>query len=378
MTSMASQAMQRPGGRSARVRRAVLRAAGDVLAEGGLDRLDLGHVAERAGVGKTTLYRRWGSRSALVADLLSDMAETSSPRRRSGSLLEDLEANADLVQTTLDDPRQGPLFAALIAAATCDEDTAVSLERFYDVRVKEWAPCVLEAVERGELAAGTDAEAVIRAVSAPLYYHRLTRTGPIGPARARQAARAAAAAASAEVFVGAVEARTQFRPHCSSPGSPLGSRMQLSRVARLDRQGGMNHDRAVSTAIPADLAPLLDSTAVAFVSTVGPKGEPQTTPMWFMWKHGSVHFSLVDGRQKLRNIQREPRVSVVIVDPAEPTRYLELRGRVDLALDPQLTLEREVAIKYHGSHLDHEPGTMRFAATLTVDHVTSQSGYRVS
>jgi hypothetical protein len=89
-----------------------------------------------------------------------------------------------------------------------------------------------------------------------------------------------------------------------------------------------------------------------------------------------VHFSLVDGRQKLRNLRRDPRASVVIVDPAEPTRYLELRGRVHLDPDPQLALEREVAVKYRGAHVDVErPGRMRFAATLDADRVTSQSGH---
>ena len=132
----------------------------------------------------------------------------------------------------------------------------------------------------------------------------------------------------------------------------------------------------MSVGIPTELAPLLDSTAVAFVSTIGPGGEPQTTPIWFIWKDGAVHFSLVDGRQKLRNLRRDPRASVVIVDPAEPTRYLELRGRVHLVPDPQLALEREVAIKYRGAHVDVEPpGTMRFAATLDVDRVTSQAGH---
>jgi PPOX class probable F420-dependent enzyme len=132
----------------------------------------------------------------------------------------------------------------------------------------------------------------------------------------------------------------------------------------------------MSVRIPGELAPLLDSTAVAFVSTIGPRGEPQTTPIWFVWKDGAVHFSLVDGRQKLRNLRRDPRASVVVVDPAEPTRYLELRGRVQLVPDPQLALEREVAVRYRGAHVDVEPpGTMRFAATLEVDRVTSQSGH---
>jgi PPOX class probable F420-dependent enzyme len=128
--------------------------------------------------------------------------------------------------------------------------------------------------------------------------------------------------------------------------------------------------------IPSELATLLDSTAVAFVSTIGPKGEPQITPIWFTWKEDAVRFSLVDGRQKLRNIRRDPRASVLIVDPAEPTRYLELRGRVRLAPDAHHDLEREVAIKYRGAHEDIEPpGTMRFAATLIIDRVTSQAGH---
>lgn len=196
-----SEPATRPGGRTARVRRAVLDATGDVLAESGLHALDLGTIAQRAGVGRTTVYRRWGTATTLVADLLVDMAATSSARSRTGSLDDDLQANALLVQRTLDDPRQGRLFAAIIAAAAGDPRTSEALERFYDVRLAEWAPCVEEAIDRGELPAGTDATDVIRAVSAPLYYHRLTRTGPVGRRRAVTAAHAAAVAARAGVFV---------------------------------------------------------------------------------------------------------------------------------------------------------------------------------
>ncbi|MCX5525497.1 TetR/AcrR family transcriptional regulator [Streptomyces bobili] len=191
----------RPGGRTARVRAAVLRAAGDVLVEEGFDRLDLADVARRAEVGKTTVYRRWGSVTGLVADLLADMAETSSPREETGTVLTDLLANAGLVQRTLADVRQGALFRAVIAAAACDARTAEALRRFYEVRVAEWAPCVEQGVTRGELPAGTDAGAVVRAVSAPLYYEWLTAgVVPDGPA-AERAAHAAHAAAVAGVYV---------------------------------------------------------------------------------------------------------------------------------------------------------------------------------
>jgi len=100
----------RPGGRTSRVRAAVLRAAGDVLAEDGFARLDMADVARRAEVGKTTVYRRSGSVTGLVADLLSDMAELPVSRTETGSVLGDLRANAVLVRWTLADPRQGRCF----------------------------------------------------------------------------------------------------------------------------------------------------------------------------------------------------------------------------------------------------------------------------
>lgn len=133
----------------------------------------------------------------------------------------------------------------------------------------------------------------------------------------------------------------------------------------------------MTASIPAESLPLLESRAVAFVSTIGPRGEPQTTPLWFLWRDGMVRISLVEGRQKLRNLRRDPRLSVVVVDPADPTRYVELRGRVDaLTPDPELALERAVAEKYTGRHVDVEPpGTERFATSVVVEKVTWQHGH---
>ncbi|MBO1333675.1 TetR/AcrR family transcriptional regulator [Streptomyces sp. VRA16 Mangrove soil] len=192
----------RPGGRTARVRAAVLAAAGDVLAEHGFAGLDLADIARRAEVGKTTVYRRWSSPTGLVTDLLAEMAEGSLPRTATGSLHGDLTANARLVQGTLADPRQGPLFRAVIAAATCDARTAQALEQFYAVRVAEWAPVVEEAVARGELPRGTDPAEVVRAVSAPLYYRLLTTGSAPTEADADRAVAAATAAAKAGAYIG--------------------------------------------------------------------------------------------------------------------------------------------------------------------------------
>ncbi|MFD4404171.1 TetR/AcrR family transcriptional regulator [Nocardia sp. NPDC058499] len=191
----------RPGGRTARVRAAVLEAAGDLLAEHGFARLDLAEVATRAEVGKTTVYRRWRTPAGLTADLLVDMAEQSLPRADTGSLRGDLAANARLVAETLTDPRQSRLFRAVIAAASVDEAAAVALRRFYDVRLTEWSPCIADAIDRGEAPPGTDPRAVLTAVSGPLYYRLLASGDQIDDQAAQVAAEAAVHAAAAGVFV---------------------------------------------------------------------------------------------------------------------------------------------------------------------------------
>lgn len=196
----APTAHSRPGGRTARVRAAVLRATGDLLAEQGFAALDLGEVARRAEVGRTTVYRRWCTPAGLVADLLTDMAEQSLPRTETGSLLDDLRANAELVRDTLADPRQGNLFRALVAAATSDEQTAEALHRFYALRIREWAPCVEAAAERDEVPPDTDPHEVIRAVSAPLYYRLLASGDPLDETAAERAAQAATLAARAGAY----------------------------------------------------------------------------------------------------------------------------------------------------------------------------------
>jgi AcrR family transcriptional regulator len=194
-------ASTRPGGRTAAVRDAVLRATADLLIEDGLEGIELTAVAQRAEVGKSTVYRRWGSVPGLVADLLVDMADTSSPRPSTGALRTDLLAQAKLVRRTLIDGRQGRLFKAIIAAATCDAITAKALADFYRSRIDEVSPVVVDAVARGEAPPGTDPAEVIRQLSAPLYYRFLTDTKPLTTADAERAVAVTMAAVQAGVFV---------------------------------------------------------------------------------------------------------------------------------------------------------------------------------
>ncbi|MER6942697.1 TetR/AcrR family transcriptional regulator [Nonomuraea sp. NPDC000554] len=192
----------RPGGRTARIRSAVLEATQDELVKHGFHGLSMDAVAARAGVGKTTVYRRWGSAAGLVTDLMTELAEQSASHADTGTIEGDLRANAAGVLAALRDERLSATFQAVIAAATCDEEAATALRAFYARRIDEWAKVVDLAVERGELPAGTDGRELVRAVSAPLYYRLVVTREPVDETVATLAATRALAAARAGAFVG--------------------------------------------------------------------------------------------------------------------------------------------------------------------------------
>ncbi|MER5318841.1 TetR/AcrR family transcriptional regulator [Streptosporangium roseum] len=191
----------RPGGRTARVREAVLEATQNALVEHGFHGLTMDQIADRAGVGKTTVYRRWGGPIGLITDLMTDLADRSVAHADTGDLEADLLENATSVLDALTDPRLGATFQAMIAAATCDSAAAAALHEFYARRIGEWAHRVDLAVHRGELPAGTDAADVIRAVSAPLYYRAVVSREPIDSHVAARAVTVALTAARAGAFV---------------------------------------------------------------------------------------------------------------------------------------------------------------------------------
>lgn len=190
----------RPGGRTAKVRAAVLRATQDELVERGFHRLTMDQVASRAGIGKTTIYRRWGTRARLVTDLMGELAEQSYPTPGTGSIEDVLRANALSVLESITNPLFGATLQAVIAAATSDAEAADALRAFYDKRIGEWAKLVDAAVERGELPAGTDGAELIRAVSAPLYHRLVVLRVPVDETVAAMSVTRALIAARAGAF----------------------------------------------------------------------------------------------------------------------------------------------------------------------------------
>src|SRR5215210_6400524 len=101
---MVDTASTRPGGRTARVRATVLEATVAELIEHGYAGLTVEGVAARAGVNKTTLYRRWGGRDALIVDAVEAFAAAEAKVPDSGDIEEDLRLWARSILATLAGP----------------------------------------------------------------------------------------------------------------------------------------------------------------------------------------------------------------------------------------------------------------------------------
>lgn len=107
---------------------------------------------------------------------------------------------------------------------------------------------------------------------------------------------------------------------------------------------------------------LLERKGFAHLASIGPDGEPQSHPVWYASRGDRVLISTTEGRQKLRNVQRDRRVSLTIQDPDDPYRYIEVRGRVvDVEDDPDRSFIDSLAQKYldQPEYPFHQPGDQR-------------------
>ncbi|MFF5921064.1 TetR/AcrR family transcriptional regulator [Streptomyces flavochromogenes] len=191
----------RPGGRTARTRAAVRDAVLTGLSEHGYPALTVEYVAEHSGVHKTTLYRRWGSVEGLLADALDLASEDAWTPPDTGSLSGDLRALAHEVVGAFGDPAAGAAPTAFIGAAFQSPRAAEALHAFYTERFRRCEVVVTRAVARGEAPWGTDANAVVQGVSAPLFLRLFITREPIDGALADQAARAVLAGVEAGAYV---------------------------------------------------------------------------------------------------------------------------------------------------------------------------------
>lgn len=106
----------------------------------------------------------------------------------------------------------------------------------------------------------------------------------------------------------------------------------------------------MSTVIPENYADLLELPALAHIATIGASGEPQSSPVWIGWDGEFIRFAQVGSvHLKLRNLERDPRVALSLVDPVNPFRYLEIRGTmVRIEPDPNMAFINAMTRKYLG------------------------------
>lgn len=183
---------QRPGGRSARTRTAVLGATADLLAEVGYEALTFDAVAQRAGVHKTTVYRRWPTKPDLVADAARERSVQLVEVPDTGTLLGDLTALARAVAANIGSDVGSAMTKTLTAAAATSPSVAEVTHAFWEERLRLSSTIVERAVAHGELPPATDSNVVIESLVGPLYMRLLFTGEPIDGEVADQIARAVA------------------------------------------------------------------------------------------------------------------------------------------------------------------------------------------
>ena len=93
--------------------------------------------------------------------------------------------------------------------------------------------------------------------------------------------------------------------------------------------------RGMTASIPSPLRPLLDRPLFASLGTIRPDDTVQVNPMWFEYDGEHLRFTHTNKRGKFRNLQRNPSMSLLLVDDENPQTYLELRGKlVEVIEDP--------------------------------------------
>lgn len=127
------------------------------------------------------------------------------------------------------------------------------------------------------------------------------------------------------------------------------------------------------TLSPATIA-LLDGRNYAVLSTINADGSPHASVMWVGRDGSDVLMSTVEGRRKHRNMVRDPRVSVTVIDSADAENYVELRGRVSMAPDIGAAFDNQLSWKYDGRDKDPDkPGAVRVVVRLTVERAAGRA-----
>ncbi len=160
--------------------RAILDATRELLAEGGVEKLTIEGVAARAGVAKTTIYRRWRSKDELALAVLIAMVEQIVSFPDLGDTRAELVAFVDGAVKILGSTLMGRVMQGLVSDLAADPELARAFrERVVSVRVAEVKRLVERGIERGDLRPETDHELFHELLFGPVYYRLLLSGAPL-------------------------------------------------------------------------------------------------------------------------------------------------------------------------------------------------------
>jgi PPOX class probable F420-dependent enzyme len=126
---------------------------------------------------------------------------------------------------------------------------------------------------------------------------------------------------------------------------------------------------AANARLPDGARALFDAPNHVTVATIDPGGRPQTSLVWAKTDGDDVLFSTIKGRRKYANLTRDPQISALVYDAADPYTYAEVRGTATITDDPDAELIGELALKYTGQPFGHRPGEQRVIVRITPDKV---------
>ena len=130
----------------------------------------------------------------------------------------------------------------------------------------------------------------------------------------------------------------------------------------------------MSTLFNEEMCRLLDGKNLATVATLDRDGGPHTSVVWIAREGDTVLFSTTAGRQKARNLARDPRISLTVFDAANPYYSVNIRGTVELIEDTERSLPRKLSQKYLGEDPPAEPQEAgRLIVRVTPQKVTGFS-----
>ncbi len=127
-------------------------------------------------------------------------------------------------------------------------------------------------------------------------------------------------------------------------------------------------------AVPASHQDLLadETRALAILATLMPDGSPQATPVWFNVEDGALWVNSAKGRVKDRNMRARPQVALCILDPRDPYRYLQIRGRVvEVTEDDAAGHINRLARKYTAQDWNIPQGEVRVRYRIAVEHASA-------